>query len=545
MDHKDLCEHTRIRLIAAALGHQQCTKTASNIIPLPGTDRVIAIGTPAQVRALLGDSLAAPASAQPAEDPVVEANRQLLLDRSRVGIKKYGVTLANAGLSRSEIAQHALEEALDLANYLQTLIQTDASAQPDRGAAQDEQTLRSMFERDAKTFLGSPMVACTPGFQKDDDGGYQYANTRRWFSFWKAARATVAAPSPASQPVAPEVAQAVDARAMLNADELAALHRFDECAQDGEGYDVPKEMMQRLAEIGVVRRKSGAYYEATDFGQHVLGNAPAAAGPYFANDGREPDWAGYAAAEAGLPDIKELVNRFLGWPMPDSLSARIAPNVTRPIGTHLMNADEAKAMFEHCLQVAAVAPSDAKDAVLESAVQAVADRAGDAETILVVSVFDAIRALKMNRFALPAAPTTVPDHSEREAANAGEHDKRDLEGALKMVAQSRDILASALALSQERVEKLTATIAAAQEAANTKDAALSAWVEAETASREAIEAYNVAVRESDKHIWPGFDTNTEFDAMCKSKNKAFHAMRALYDAAMAAAPSSEKGGNHE
>ena len=54
MDHKDLCEHTRIRLIAAAVGHQKCTKTESNIIPLPGTDRVIAIGTPVQVRALLG-----------------------------------------------------------------------------------------------------------------------------------------------------------------------------------------------------------------------------------------------------------------------------------------------------------------------------------------------------------------------------------------------------------------------------------------------------------------------------------------------------------
>jgi hypothetical protein len=54
MDHKDLCEHTRIRLIAAAVGHQQCMKTASNIVQIPGGDRVIAIGTPAQVRALLG-----------------------------------------------------------------------------------------------------------------------------------------------------------------------------------------------------------------------------------------------------------------------------------------------------------------------------------------------------------------------------------------------------------------------------------------------------------------------------------------------------------
>jgi hypothetical protein len=60
-----------------------------------------------------------------AEDPVVEANRQLLLDRSRIGITKYGTTLAAAGLTRNQIARHALEEALDLANYLQTIIQAD------------------------------------------------------------------------------------------------------------------------------------------------------------------------------------------------------------------------------------------------------------------------------------------------------------------------------------------------------------------------------------------------------------------------------------
>lgn len=76
--------------------------------------------------------LAAPTAAERPSDPVVEANRKLLLDRSRVGINKYGVTLAASGLSRAQLAQHALEEALDLANYLQTIIQTDASiaAQP-------------------------------------------------------------------------------------------------------------------------------------------------------------------------------------------------------------------------------------------------------------------------------------------------------------------------------------------------------------------------------------------------------------------------------
>ena len=57
-----------------------------------------------------------------AEDAVVEANRELLLQRSMVGINKYGVTLFNSNLGRRELLQHALEEALDLANYLQAEI---------------------------------------------------------------------------------------------------------------------------------------------------------------------------------------------------------------------------------------------------------------------------------------------------------------------------------------------------------------------------------------------------------------------------------------
>jgi hypothetical protein len=65
-------------------------------------------------------------------------------------------------------------------------------------------------------------------------------------------------------------------------EELAALHRFHECALDGEGYDVPPEMMRRLAELGLVNRKSGAYFETTAFGQALLDGAfvvPAALKP--------------------------------------------------------------------------------------------------------------------------------------------------------------------------------------------------------------------------------------------------------------------------
>lgn len=56
-------------------------------------------------------------------------------------------------------------------------------------------------------------------------------------------------------------------------DELEALRRFDECARDFEagGHDVRKEMMKRLAEIGLVRRVTANIYEHTTFGLSVLG----------------------------------------------------------------------------------------------------------------------------------------------------------------------------------------------------------------------------------------------------------------------------------
>lgn len=54
-------------------------------------------------------------------DPVVEKVRARLHERSQLGIKKYGTTLAEnpQGGSRRYWLNHALEEALDLANYLQ------------------------------------------------------------------------------------------------------------------------------------------------------------------------------------------------------------------------------------------------------------------------------------------------------------------------------------------------------------------------------------------------------------------------------------------
>lgn len=48
-----LHEAKRLRLLAAALELQHYTSTAANVVKIPGGDQVIAVGTPAQVAALL------------------------------------------------------------------------------------------------------------------------------------------------------------------------------------------------------------------------------------------------------------------------------------------------------------------------------------------------------------------------------------------------------------------------------------------------------------------------------------------------------------
>lgn len=60
----------------------------------------------------------------------------------------------------------------------------------------------------------------------------------------------------------------------LTNDERKALERFVETCDDGEGYDVPKQMMQRLAQIGVVHHTSGGVYSTTEFGRWVIDADP-------------------------------------------------------------------------------------------------------------------------------------------------------------------------------------------------------------------------------------------------------------------------------
>lgn len=74
IQHIDPCDTARNNILAAALALQHCTKTAANIVPIPGRGQIIAIGTKADVERLLNlapvpaAEMAVPACRTPRDD---------------------------------------------------------------------------------------------------------------------------------------------------------------------------------------------------------------------------------------------------------------------------------------------------------------------------------------------------------------------------------------------------------------------------------------------------------------------------------------------
>ena len=59
------------------------------------------------------------------KDKYVQAVKEKFEQRSQTGIRKYNTTLERDDLNLIEWINHAQEEAMDLANYLETLIQKE------------------------------------------------------------------------------------------------------------------------------------------------------------------------------------------------------------------------------------------------------------------------------------------------------------------------------------------------------------------------------------------------------------------------------------
>lgn len=57
---------------------------------------------------------------------------------------------------------------------------------------------------------------------------------------------------------------------LVSDEDIKHLMRFHETTEDGEGYDVPKPIMKRLASIGLIGHSSAGRYFITDFGQSVI-----------------------------------------------------------------------------------------------------------------------------------------------------------------------------------------------------------------------------------------------------------------------------------
>jgi hypothetical protein len=55
-------------------------------------------------------------------DRIAEAVAADLAQRAAVGLRKYGVGLADSDLTSRQTIQHAYEEALDLASYLKRVL---------------------------------------------------------------------------------------------------------------------------------------------------------------------------------------------------------------------------------------------------------------------------------------------------------------------------------------------------------------------------------------------------------------------------------------
>lgn len=86
-------------------------------------------------------------SAEQCADPIVERNVSLLRQRSTVGVQKYGTTLADNKLPLRAWLNHALEESLDQANYLQAaMAEIDSAAAPQVQAYRNDPVVQGMAD---------------------------------------------------------------------------------------------------------------------------------------------------------------------------------------------------------------------------------------------------------------------------------------------------------------------------------------------------------------------------------------------------------------
>lgn len=105
-----------------------------------------------------------------------------------------------------------------------------------------------------------------------EDGGYiSNVVTAKAFSAWKAARCAPAAPQPQADALDAERwgSEPVTGTPFLQEEDQHLLDRFIETTEDNEGFDIGKEAIKRLANLGVVESLGFGRYGVTVFGYWV------------------------------------------------------------------------------------------------------------------------------------------------------------------------------------------------------------------------------------------------------------------------------------
>jgi hypothetical protein len=124
MNIEDTCKHTKIRLIAAAIAHQQCTQTAGTEVQITGTEKRILIGDDAYLA-----KVAAPAAQAQAE----------LTDEHRALIERAASAVESYGNSELAVKLRAIEREVRLSAVREETLTIDALAAAFKRAGLDIQ----------------------------------------------------------------------------------------------------------------------------------------------------------------------------------------------------------------------------------------------------------------------------------------------------------------------------------------------------------------------------------------------------------------------
>ncbi|XJC77664.1 hypothetical protein ACHFCA_16680 [Delftia tsuruhatensis] len=180
----------------------------------------------------------------------------ILGDAERLAAARQDKSLADYW--RNRVAGLAEEfTTAEAALYLADRIVADLYDLPQAGVARPAAPAAPVLGRSVAEAL-KDLQEMWDDMAKSSSGPSHERTMRRFGDALSTIERTVAAPA----------APAVDA--WLQPDDMAALQRFHETAEDDESYDIGKEAVARLCAFGCLQSHSFGRYSTTDFGEYLL-----------------------------------------------------------------------------------------------------------------------------------------------------------------------------------------------------------------------------------------------------------------------------------